>query len=391
MTAGLTRWLPWVIGSALSLLLFWVDFTHSDGGSLDGKAFWGRDFVNLWAGGHLLWDGRADAIYDVARYREHLAGLFGPLGGHNYSYPPVTFPIAQAFNLLPYWLALPLWLGSTGALFVWAARRWWPKNWAPVWLAVLTPAALMNIWAGHYGFLIGALFLLGWEKLDEKPWQAGVFFGLLLIKPHLAILVPLVLLLRGQWAALLSGALTVAALVAATSAIYGWGAWEQFLFGAGQVQAGLIDAGRSFYGFMSTSLATAILRLTADWTVAFGAQMLLGATAVAMVAIAARRPIPTFDLAMLAATGTFLVLPYGFNYDLTVVMIAAVRLWADPDATRAERWLAVTGFLSPQIGMLLASVGMPAMPLMLAAMFAGQFSRALRFSASAPAGRAAAT
>jgi hypothetical protein len=119
--------------------------------------------------------------------------------------------------------------------------------------------------------------------------------------------------------------------------------------------------------------------------------MLLGATAVGMLAIAARRPIPTFDLAMLAATGTFLVLPYGFNYDLTVVMIGAVRLWADPDATRAERWLAVTGFLSPQIGMLLASVGLPAMPLMLAAMFAGQFSRALRFSACAPAGRAAAT
>lgn len=380
---ALARWSPWVIGSALSLLMFWVDFTHSNGGSLDGKAFWGRDFVNLWAGGHLLWDGRADAIYDVAQYREFLAGLFGPLGGHNYSYPPVTFPIAQLFSLLPYWLALPLWLGSTGALFVWAARRWWPKNWAPVWLAVLTPAALMNIWAGHYGFLVGALFLLGWERLDEKPWQAGLLFGLLLIKPHLAILVPLVLLLRAQWTALLSGAVTVAALIAATSAIYGWSVWQQFLFGAGSVQAGLIDAGPSFFGFMSTSLATAILRLSDNWTLAFGAQMLLGATAVAMVAVAARRPLPTFDLAMLAATATFLVLPYGFNYDLTVVMIASVRLWADPKATRVERWLAVTGFLSPQIGMLLAPLGLPAMPLMLAALFVGQFSRALRVSASA--------
>src|SRR5688572_22049809 len=46
LTAALARWSPWVIGSALSLLMFWVDFTHSDGGSLDGKAFWGRDFVN---------------------------------------------------------------------------------------------------------------------------------------------------------------------------------------------------------------------------------------------------------------------------------------------------------------------------------------------------------
>ncbi|HEU4704406.1 MAG TPA: glycosyltransferase family 87 protein [Sphingomicrobium sp.] len=385
MIAALGRWSPWLIGSALSLWMFWVDFSHSVGGSLDGKAFWGRDFVNLWAGGQMLWDGRAGDIYDVAAYREHLGSLFGPLGGHNYSYPPVTFPIAQAFSLLPYWLALPLWLGSTGALFVWAARRWWPKGWAPAWLAVLTPAAMMNIWAGHYGFLVGALFLLGWEKLDRRPWAAGLLFGLLLVKPHLAILVPLVLLLRGRWAALASGALTVAALVAATSAIYGWSVWPQFLFGAGTVQAGLIDAGASFYGYMSTSLATAILRLADNPALAFGAQALLGAAAVAMVALAARRPLPSAELAMLAATATFLVLPYGFNYDLTVVMIASVRLWADPQATRPERWLAVTGFLSPQIGMLLAPLGIAAMPLMLAALFAGQLSRALRLSPPAAA------
>ena len=379
-----------MIGSALSLLLFWVDFSHSAGGKLEDKAFWGRDFVNLWAGGKLLWDGGAGAIYDVAAYREHLAGLFGPVGGHNYSYPPATFPIAQAFALLPYWLALALWLGATGTLFVWAARRWWPAEWAPAWLAVLTPAALMNVWAGHYGFLVGALFLLGWDRLDRRPWQAGLFFGLLLVKPHLALLVPLALLLRAQWTVLASGAFTVLALIAATSVIYRWGVWEQFLFGAGSVQAGLIDAGASFYGTMSTSLATAMLRLSDDLTLAFGAQAALGAAAVAALVVAARRPVATADLAMLTATATFLVLPYAFNYDLTVVMVAAVRLWADPQATRAERRLAVTGFLGPQIGMLLAPLGVPAMPLMLAALFAGQLSRALRIPAAARAAPAAA-
>lgn len=380
LTAALRRWSPWVFGGALSLWLFWVDFTHSSGGRLDGKAFWGRDFINLWGGGHLLREGRADSIYEVAAYRDYLAGLFGPLGGHNYSYPPVTFPIAELFSLLPYWLALTLWLTSTGALFLWAARRWWPSDWSPLWLAVLTPAALMNIWAGHYGFLVGALFLFGWQRLDARPWQAGLFFGLMLIKPHLAILIPLVLLLRGQWKALAGGALTVAVLIAATSALYGWSVWSDFLFGAGSVQAGLIDAGRSFYGNMSTSLATGVLRVSDDWGLAFGAQTLLGLAAVAMLVAAARRALPTPELAMLTATATFLVLPYAFNYDLTVVMIAAVRLWADPEATRGERALAVTGFLSPQIGMLLAPLGIPGIPLMLAALFAGQFSRALRFT-----------
>ena len=33
LTAALRRWSPWVIGGALSMVLFWVDFTHSVGGA----------------------------------------------------------------------------------------------------------------------------------------------------------------------------------------------------------------------------------------------------------------------------------------------------------------------------------------------------------------------
>ena len=92
---------------------------------------------------------------------------------------------------------------------------------------------------------------------------------------------------------------------------------------------------------------------------------------------------------MLTATATFLVLPYAFNYDLTVVCIAALRLWADPAATRGERWLAVIGFMAPQIGMLVAPLAIPATPLMLAGLFAAQFSAALRKASAGPAGQAA--
>ena len=378
LSAALGRWLPWIIGGALSIQLFRIDFIHSQAGRIGGEAIWGRDFVNLWTGGQLLRIEGAGRIYEIDSYRAFLAQLFGPLGKHNYSYPPVTFPIAELFAMLPYWVALAAWLGGTGALFVWAARRWWPRQWGPPLLVLLTPAALMNIWAGHYGFLVGALFLLGWARLDRRPLLAGIFFGLMLVKPHLAILVPLVLLVQGRWTAIASAAATVLLLIASTALIYGWSAWAQFLFGTSAVQAALIDPGTSFFGYMSTSMATAVLRFSDQWLLAFGAQVALGAAAVAMVLIAARRAIPTSELAMLVATGTFLVLPYAFNYDLTVVCIAALRLWADPRATGVERALAVMGFVSPQIGMLFAPLGLPATPLMLAALFVAQFNVAIR-------------
>lgn len=376
-TAG--RWWPWIVGALLSLQLFYTDFTHAVGGNLERKAFWGRDFVNLWGGGHFLRESGAGRIYDVDAYRDYIASLFGVVKPHNYSYPPVTFPIAELFSFLPYGVALAAWLAGTGALFVWAVRSWWPHEWHSPWLALLTPAALMNIWAGHYGFLIGALFLLGWQRLGErKEAEAGGWFGLMLVKPHLALLVPLVLLIRRQWPAIAAGAIAGAVLMLATIIAYGLDPWADWLIRGGGKQLSLIDAGGSFYGYMSTSAATAVLRFSDSMPAALAAQAILAATAIAGLVVASLRRTRIPDLAMLAATATFLVLPYAFNYDLMVVTVAALRLWVDPDASRSHRAAAIVGFIAPQIGMLVAPLGWPLTPLMLAALFAGQLDLALR-------------
>jgi hypothetical protein len=389
---GIGRWWPWVVGSLLSLQLFYTDFTHHVGGNLERKAFWGRDFVNLWGGGHFLHEEGAARIYDVDAYRDFIAALFGVVKPHNYSYPPVTFPIAELMSFLPYGVALAVWLLGTGAAFVWAARSWWPRQWHSPWLALLTPAATMNVWAGHYGFLLGALFLMGWKALGERrDIQSGGWFGLMLVKPHLALLVPLVLLLRRRWIVILAGAATVALLIAATSLAYGLIPWSDWLIRGGSKQASLLDAGGSFYGYMSTSLATAILRFSDDVPMALGAQAVLATAAIVGLVVATNRRTAIPDLAMLTATATFLALPYAFNYDLTVVMIAALRLWADPDAGRVHRGAAILGFLAPQIGMFVAPLGLPLTPLMLAALFAGQLDLALRRSRADLAAPAAAT
>jgi alpha-1,2-mannosyltransferase len=93
---------------------------------------------------------------------------------------------------------------------------------------------------------------------------------------------------------------------------------------------------------------------------------------------------------MLTATATFLILPYAFNYDLMVVTVAALRLWVAPEASRAHRAAAILGFIAPQIGMLVAPLGWPLTPVMLAALFAGQLDLALRRSLGSPGAQAAA-
>lgn len=376
--APLPAWLPWVVGGVFALILLGIDAFMSRDGIIANSVVWGRDFINVWTGGQLVRAGRLDIVYDLDAYVAFQKGIFGGINAHNYSYPPISFPLAALFSFLPYHAALAAWLGGTGALFVWAARPWWPARAGPAWLAILTPAALINIWAGHYGFLVGALLLLGWRHLDARPLVAGVFFGLLLIKPHLAILVPLVLLLRREWTALASGAATVALLVAASTLAYGWGAWHDYLFGVSAVQANMIDSGSIIFGRISTSVATAFLWLGMPWALAMAFQAGAGAFGLALVIAAARRGVPTRPLALLAATATFLVLPYAFNYDLPVVMIGAVALIARGDLGESDRRLAVFGFMAPQVGMVLALYNLPVMWLMLAGLAYAQYRVAVR-------------
>lgn len=374
---------PWLLGCMFIIVFALRDYLLTENGVIGHSVYWGRDFINVWTGGRLLADGRTDILYDLRAYAEAQWAMFGDIGRHNYSYPPISFPIALAFGALPYGLALVLWLVSTGTLFVVAARPFWPARAGPAFLAALTPAALVNIWAGHYGFLIGALFLFGWRWLDEKPARAGLFFGLMAIKPHLAVLIPFVLLLRRDWTAIASAAATVAALVLATTLVWGWQPWHDFLFRTTGTQAEMIDAGHMFFRLMSPSVATGALQLGLGWPVAIALQAASSLGVLALLALAVHRGVGRATLAMLVATGTFLFLPYSFNYDLTVVMIAALAMMTRDDPRLTSLRFGLYGFFAPQVGMCaLAILQVPAMPLMLWAFFAMQLRHAFADAAA---------
>ena len=363
----------WTVAVFMPLYLMIHDVMVLDHGKMFGVAYWGRDFVILWTAGQLIAQGAIDTIYNVAAFQAKIAELFGPLDPMGYPYPPVTFPIAWGFGLLPYWLAQPCWILATGTVFLYASRAWWNERMGPGWLAIVTPAALMNIWAGHYGFLHGALFLLGWDRLERNPRLAGVFFGCMLVKPHLAILVPIALLLRRQWVTIAAAAATVVALVALSSLLYGWSAWTDYVVRMTGPQVGLISAQKGFFTYMSTSTTTAVLRMTGDRAVAVAAQLLVSTAALATLVAAALRKSSLRQLALLTATLTFLVLPYGFNYDLTVVMIGAWTLVTRENLPLGWRLLAAAGLFAPGIGMTFASLAIPATPVMLAMLAYVQF------------------
>lgn len=365
---------PWIVGNLLVLILVGRDIAAFDHGLVEGGAYWGRDFINLWTAGRAVIEGQWARLYDLSDYVAYQRQLFGPVAAHNYSYPPLTLPLTVPFALLPYPVALATWLGATGWLFVVAARPWWTRaTRLPVWLLLLTPAGTINLWAGHYGFLLAALFIGGWTALEgDRSRRAGLLFGLMCVKPHLAVLVPLILAVRGEWRTIAVAALTVGILVAISVLLFGTEPWQTYLRVTLTAQAALIDAGGGFFGHMSTSTATALIALGVPPRLAGAIQGVQAVMAIALVVAAARRT-ELQALALIAATATFLVLPYAFNYDLTVVAMAAAMVLLRSGATAFGKRVAMLGLMAPQLGMAMSAFGLPAMPLFLIALLAVQW------------------
>ena len=368
----------WMFGFFLVLQFAQLDLryamTHGDWRSSVGTLI-GRDFVNVFTAGHLAADRSLSIVYDVAAYQNYQLALFdGRVLRHNYSYTPVSFLYAWFFALTPYVLSYILWIGLTGAAFVIAARPYLRDAGLPGWLAVMTPAALLNVWAGHYGFLFGALWLGAWAQLDRRPRLAGVLVGLLIVKPHLAILMPLLLAARGAWRAFFYAGLTVAVLIAISGLTFGWQLWADYVTDTLFLQAAMVErTGDVFLRIMPTAYPAfrlAGLAPPAAW-------LLQAVCAVcAMGALLRWMPQDPRRAGLAAATATFLVLPYAFNYDMTIVGIAAViLLHRAPEDAPVQRLTAALVLILPAVVFFTNAMGLPIAPPLLLLLLGGLLGR----------------
>jgi hypothetical protein len=339
--------------------------------SIRGAAIWGRDFANVYSSGNLVLEGRLELLYDLEGYSAWQDAFFqGALSHHNYSYPPPTLLYTWAFALLPYPLALLSWLLLTGAAFAAAARPYLREAGLPAWLALVAPATLLNVWAGHYGLLVGALWLGAFHLLPRRPVIAGVLIGLMLVKPHLAILAPLILARRGEWKAFAAAGATAAALVAVSALAFGPELWRTWLGVTVGVQTAMVDDVGTYFLTMMPTLVPSVSALGFPGATAWAVQILVGGGAVAALLLHMPRDSRTAGLA--GGVATFLVLPYAFNYDMTVPGLAALlmlaRLRRDPQS--GPPFVLLLAFLLPLLVQTFGLLHLPAPALILAALLA---------------------
>jgi hypothetical protein len=373
--------LAWIAALYLALLLLGADWSRaatSEGLNVAPGTVLGRDFANIYAGGHLVTEGKLSLLYDLQAYQSYQKALFaGAVEGHNYSYGPVSFLYAWLFSLFPYLLSYLLWTALTGAAFAVASRPYLSEVGIPARVALILPASLINVWAGHYGFLIGALWLGAWHLLETRPRLAGLLVGLMLVKPHLALLMPLLLLRRRAWTTILCAGLTVAGACLLTLVLFGVQPWIDYLTKTLGLQAAMVDEVDQFFLLMMPTVAPSLFRAGLSDTLVWIVQIIVALAAVG--ALLWRMPACPRQAGLAAACATFLALPYAFNYDMTVVSIASLHLLqrSRPGAGwTLSPALALVTFLLPVLLLALNKVGLPLGPVLLALMLVALLSPA---------------
>jgi hypothetical protein len=338
------------------------------------------DFLCFWAAARVAVTGAPQLAYQPAvttRLQARAAAL-PPDILLTFLYPPVFLLLCLPFGFLPYPAALVGFVLLTGGVFLALLARLFPRLYAlrlPLLAAAAFPAVMDNVVAGQTGFLTAAALAGGALFLERRPALAGACLGFLVCKPHLALCVPVALICARRWRATLACGATAAALAGLSAAVLGIGAWRGFLSAAPFARQTL-DRDWSF------SLFTAARMLGAGVHLAGGAQAVMAAAAVLLVAAQSwRRPGALAEMAVLAAASLALP-PHVMDYDLVALLIPAgwmVQCGLTGGWLAWERTGLVTIYLCVLLGRTVAlTYGVPLGPLGLALMLALVAHRAHR-------------
>lgn len=328
------------------------------------------DFIVYHAAGRALLEGKPGAIYDLAAFSDYLNLNYTDYFKRQLvDFRPFMYPPPWLLLILPF--ALPgvaagygLFMATTAVfatVLVGRAHFW-------IWMAALTsPAALYTAMAGQNAFLSAGLFYGGMRFLDRSPRGAGILLGLLSYKPQLFVLIPIALLAARRWRALSWTIGTAAGMALASLLAFGPAFWIQFLEMARESSSPqFTDQMFRYVAIFMTTIRAAGHILGVPPALATVAH-LAGALAALVVVWQTFRHRPLGDeTTALLAVATLLVSPYLINYDLLLMMPAALMIFrrrAEADLYPGELLFYVGLWLVPNLGIRFSAKGIPVMPL----------------------------
>lgn len=191
----------------------------------------GHDYRVFYAAGTLTNAKKFDTLYDSQKF-ENTYFKYVPQW-QNFSYPPTILLLFAPLSKLSYIQAFTLWI-SLSAIALILTTYLISKSYLVVAMVMISPLFWRGIFTGQTGLITAALMGCGLYALwRNKPVISGISFGLLIIKPHLALALPLCLLITRDWKIILSGIATVMVTIAVSYLAFGAEVWQAFFAGMG--------------------------------------------------------------------------------------------------------------------------------------------------------------
>lgn len=301
------------------------------------------DFDAFYLAGRLALEGRVSEAYHAMSMLAAQLEAAGTVSFMPWTYPPPFTLAMQGLAGLPIGAAFLVFALGSFAFYIWVLRRI-AGPWLPGVVMAVAPAILLNLRTGQNGFLVAGLigaFLLAFR---DNRRLAGLPLGLLIIKPHLAVAVGLLVLLHRRWiVAVIAGAVGLA-LLAISTAVYGLGIWLDFRHAVGE--AGRFLAAGYYPLFRMNSVYAAAHSLGAAPAAAMALQVASAVVALGILSLACIKGVAFNRLAALACAASVCVSPYGYDYDLTVLGVGIAFIFPEIVARSAGRqflsWFVLT-------------------------------------------------
>ena len=318
----------------------------------------GYDFLNLWMAGKLSLSDNPAQYYEANHYADALTTVLGK--GHPdlvLSYPPIQFLLGLPFGLLPYSIAYIAWIALNLLALRVALKGLFP---CPLFLLLLvSPAAFIWLICGQSSLITTALMIGALRLLPRAPWKAGICIGLLVIKPQLAILFPLLLLMTGQWRSFIAASLTVILVVGITYAWLGPDPWVSYYnFGIPE-HVSLFVHPTDLVTSLTPTVFNDLLVIGTSTHIAFAVQTVLGIVATLALIIGLRRSHDPSYRWLLFTTASTLATYYMLSYDLVPFVAALLFFLMNHPIGKRSTYLFVACFCWPLLDFVLNAYHIP--------------------------------
>ena len=284
------------------------------------------DFVNVWSAGKLVLDGHPAQAYDWDIQKQVQVAVLGQSyqGNFAWHYPPPFLFVASLLAHFPYTVAFIGWAAASLVPYLAVMRGIIGRPFGLL-LALAFPVVLTNTLVGQNGFLTASLIGGALYLMPMRPVLSGICLGLLSYKPQYGLLFPLVLIAASQWTVFFTAGAVAVAMALASWLAFGTESWQAFFHWMPMFSQAFLTEGRAPWGKMQSIFAV-VRYFGGTEPIGWLFQWIMSATVAVVLTLVWRSRISYPLKAAALATGTLLITPYLFLYDLMVLAIAMAFL-----------------------------------------------------------------